>query len=65
MHLSCSTSSTEEQNRASSRYLSLSQEPFYLLVSFLCRETLAKRKTKMLDIQGEQHLNMLKVDLSK
>jgi hypothetical protein len=64
IHLICSTSSTEEQNRASSRYLSLSRNNFTSCCPFLQRDS-SKKENKMLDIQGEQHLNMLEVGLLK
>jgi len=64
IHSICSTSSTEEQNRASPRYLSLSRSHFTSCCPFLQRDS-SKKENKMLDIQGEQHLNMLKVDLLK
>jgi hypothetical protein len=64
MHLSCSTSTTEEQNMASPRYLSLCRSHFTSCCPFLQRDS-SKKEKKMLDIQGEQHLNMFKLDLSK
>jgi hypothetical protein len=49
---------------ASPRYLSLCRSHFTSCCPFLQRDS-SKKENKMLDIQGEQHLNMLEVGLLK